>query len=824
DDVIDAGAGNDSIDAGIDNDTVFGGTGDDTMAAGQGDDSFYGGDDRDTLVLSDGFGADTFEGGEGGTDTDVIDASALSAGVTATLTGNEVGTLTDGTDTVTFAEVETLTLTDQNDTLDASAAAAPVTVNAGAGDDTLTGGTGADSLGGGAGDDTFALVDGFGGDTITGDETAETVGDTLYASAVTGDTAVALSGDGEGTLTNGTDTANFDGIEIIETGAGDDTINAAADTAGLTLTGGDGDDSITGGAGDDLITGDGGTSAASGAWTYSYWDLDPTGDPRTLAQAGFTENGGRDHADVPTETGFTDVIDPTAFDTADDYALKFTTALEVNTGGTYTFATTSDDGSKMYINGVEVVDNGGHHGAITRTGTVDLSPGTHIIEIVYYENNGGNSLSATLSGPDTGGSTTALTGYGGLTAPRDPGNDTLDGGAGADTIFAGDGADTVRLSDGFGDDTIFGGDGGEDTDTLDLSGLSQGIDITLSANEDGTATAAGDTATFDDIEAFLLTDAADTFAGGAATDGLTLDAGAGDDRVTGGAGADRIALGAGDDTARVGQGDSVSGGDGDDIFTLTDTTGAGTVTIIGGEGDETAGDTLDFSGLLDKGSIVITDDDDASGGISGYGFLTDGTRVEFSEIETIICFARGTGILTHAGEKRVERLRAGDQVMTLDRGLQTVRWIGSRRVAATGNLAPIVIATGTFGNCRDLVVSPQHRMVIEGPKAELLFGESQVLVPAKHLLTWDGVYRRSGGTVEYYHLLFDGHEIIYADGALAESFHPGNQALSSVEADAKAEILALFPNLADDTATYGPPARVSLRGYEAEVLGRALAN
>ncbi len=624
-DIVDAGAGDDSIDSGIESDTVYGGTGDDTINASEGDDTLYGGDDADTFVLEDGFGDDLVYGGEGGTDDDTIDASALTSGVTVNFTGDEAGTIDDGTGTATFSGIENLILTDQNDTVDGSAASVGICIVAGAGDDSIIGsagddkifgGAGADTIDGGLGNDTldggddadtFVLNDGFGDDTIIGGE-GGTDNDRIDAIALTNGVDVVFTGDEAGTITEGTDTTTFSEIE--EFGLTDvaDTFDGSAATTGITVDAGGGDDSILGGSGDDVIIG------AAGA--------------------------------------------------------------------------------------------------------------------------------DTLSGGD--------------------GDDSITGSAGDDTVFG-----------GIGNDTLLGGD--------------------------------------DD----------DTVYGGAGSDRIF--GGAGDDTLTGGDDRDRIVGGAGDDTISVGIGDGARGGDGDDYFTIDGSqTGTGNIAIVGGEGGETAGDTLDFNGLLDWGSLVITNPDDDAGGLSGTALLQDGTLVTFSEIEIIICFARGTGILTGLGERPIETLHAGDQIVTYDNGLQQIRWIGSRRVRATGNLAPIVIRKDVLGNKRDLVVSPQHRMLLCGPQAELLFGEPEILIPAKHLLNWDGVYRAEGGEVEYFHMLFDKHEVVYAEGALSESFHPGDQAMDAVTEEAREEILMLFPELANSTATYGAAARPSLRAYEADVLCRAL--
>lgn len=189
-----------------------------------------------------------------------------------------------------------------------------------------------------------------------------------------------------------------------------------------------------------------------------------------------------------------------------------------------------------------------------------------------------------------------------------------------------------------------------------------------------------------------------------------------------------------------------------------------------------------------------------------------------AENGVIVCFARGSMILTDQGEAPVESLQAGDSVLTKDRGAQPVRWIGSRRVAGKGNFAPIRIKAGALDNDRDLLVSPQHRMLLDGWKAELLFGETEVLVAATHLVNDHSILREECEEVEYFHILFDRHEIIYANGAPAESFLPGAQGMDSLASAARDEILTLFPELSDDVTAFGPTARRNLKAYEARLL------
>ena len=140
---------------------------------------------------------------------------------------------------------------------------------------------------------------------------------------------------------------------------------------------------------------------------------------------------------------------------------------------------------------------------------------------------------------------------------------------------------------------------------------------------------------------------------------------------------------------------------------------------------------------------------------------------------------------TTSGEVPIEELRKDARVWTLDHGLQPIRWINARKVPAEGRFAPVVFRAGVIGNKRDLKVSPQHRMMLSGSRAALLFGEDEVLAAAKHLTNWDGVYIETGGEVEYFHILFDRHEIIIADGAMSESFHPAEGALDSLAGAAR---------------------------------------
>jgi Hint domain len=180
----------------------------------------------------------------------------------------------------------------------------------------------------------------------------------------------------------------------------------------------------------------------------------------------------------------------------------------------------------------------------------------------------------------------------------------------------------------------------------------------------------------------------------------------------------------------------------------------------------------------------------------------------------IVCFAEGTLIETPRGRRPVEVLAPGDMVTTLDAGAQRLRWHGWRKVPATGALAPVRFATGALGNDRALIVSPQHRMLVSGWRAELFFGAEEVLVQAKDLVNGDTITRARGGEVTYHHILFDRHAIVFAEGVASESFQPGAQAQASVDSGQLAGLRRLHPDLAAAPRA----ARPSLKGFEASLL------
>ena len=190
------------------------------------------------------------------------------------------------------------------------------------------------------------------------------------------------------------------------------------------------------------------------------------------------------------------------------------------------------------------------------------------------------------------------------------------------------------------------------------------------------------------------------------------------------------------------------------------------------------------------------------------------------------CFTPDTMIDTPEGPRAVQDLAVGDLVTTLDHGPQPLRWVGhspvsSLRMALHPELCPILIKAHAFGRNhpnRDMRVSPQHRILIEGWRAEMLFGEAQVLVAAKHLIN-DTTVRRAGvASATYIHLQCDAHEVLISDGLATESFNPGPVTMASMPDDCRAELQLLFPDCDLLTRAPLPAARPLLGGRDAALL------
>lgn len=196
------------------------------------------------------------------------------------------------------------------------------------------------------------------------------------------------------------------------------------------------------------------------------------------------------------------------------------------------------------------------------------------------------------------------------------------------------------------------------------------------------------------------------------------------------------------------------------------------------------------------------------------------------DAEVVPCFLRGTMILTTDGPVLVEDLEVGTLIVTRDNGTQPIRWVervalSAERLRTQANLRPVRIAPGALGAnlpAQALLVSPQHRILVRSAIAQRMFGAPEVLVAAKQLLPLDGIdIAQDLETVEYFHILFDRHEIVFANGTETESLYTGPQALRGVGHAARQEIFALFPEL-ERPASLPPSARELASGRMARKL------
>jgi len=435
------------------------------------------------------------------------------------------------------------------------------------------------------------------------------------------------------------------------------------------------------------------------------------------------------------------------------------------------------------------------------------------------------------------------TGDDGDTIVSGGGDDTINAGIDADTIDAGDGNDEITSGEGSdfvdagaGDDTVFGGLGPSFPDELNITDDDTGFpspDLVTNNGMDTIFAGDGNDVVFgeDDDDEIYGEGGDDTLDGGIDDD--TIDGGAGNDEMTGGQGNDVFVETAGEgadtitdfgeqDTGPITDGDQ-SNNDFVDLGGFYNDTTLADVNAAGGSfanpldmlREDASDGTIDgeIGGVdysAEIGDVNLTLQDGSGGTVTGTGLTFDNPNVA--------CFVRGTLIATRRGSVPIEELAIGDELITMDHGFQKIRWIGSTTVPADGRLAPVVFRRGAMGNERDLRVSPQHRMLVRGWHVELMFGKPEALVPAKALINDETVFQLEGGEVEYFHIMFDRHELVYAEGIPSESFHPGHVGLGSFAEDTREEILHIFPELREDAAAYSEPVRPTLKVREARVL------
>ncbi|MEL7467315.1 MAG: Hint domain-containing protein [Pseudomonadota bacterium] len=665
------------------------------------------------------------------------------------------------------------------------------------GDDTASGGTGSDLIYGGAGDDSLST--GLGEDTLYGgagdDQLSNSAGNDTLIGGTGNDTLIATLGDdqlyggaGNDTLEGGQDD------DVLYGGAGNDQLDGG--TGNDLLFGGDGDDTLDGGSGNgnDLLYGGAGSDSfevmLGGNTFYGGDDEDTFG-------VGFgtdTIYGG---------SGGTD-LDTLSASVADD---ALTITLTGDESGTFS-------------------DSDGDSGSFVDVEAFELTSEDDSFD--------GSASDADQTVIAAGGQDTLTGGSGSDVFYAGDGADTIDGGDNGDTLYGGAGNDVIEAGEEINigdDDLIYAGDG-EDRITSAETDSRSDDRIYAGAGNDTITMSGGDNVLYGGTGRDTISGGQheDTIFGG--NDADDIGGGAGNDQIDGGAGNDQLDGGAGNDT--------LTGGAGSDVFVVS--SGADTITDF-----SVGNDTLDLSGLTDVGNALTNQDGSVTadeivvtqpGGPGTDQLLTfpsgesvsvsDGTintasqQTQFASLVSMgvpPCFAPGTHILTEHGEKPVETLWPGDRIVTADHGLQTLRWIGRREVDFTDPQntrgdkdKPVLIAQGALGGGlpgRDLVVSPLHRMALSGPDLISAFNSTEVLAIAKSLTKLPGVRIMAGRRrAVYYALLFERHEIIFAEGARTESFRPGPVALSAFQPEMRAQVFAIYPGLAaDPEAALGPPAR-----------------
>ncbi|WP_299590091.1 tandem-95 repeat protein [uncultured Tateyamaria sp.] len=591
-----------------------------------------------------------------------------------------------------------------------------------------------------------------------------------------------------------------EGEDLINAGAGDDTIEGGDDDD--TINGGDGSDSIEGGDGNDLITSSDPDNDLRIDKGYPGLFTGEEGTPEAENERDFVDGGAGDDT---ISTG--DDRDTIVGGTGDD----------VIDGGIDDDEITGDEGADRIVGGE------GEDTILGGIGNDTIYAGNDPVlglDALNIEDDGSNPF-----GPDL---------------RPDNGRDFVDGGEGDDLIFGADDDDT--LIGGIGNDTIDGEidddsiDGGIGNDSL-LGG--QGNDTIEGGEGNDTIDAGGQADTVfggEGNDSIIGGNGADVLNGGEGNDTIdgstgddTINGDGGNDSIIGSTGDDVIDGGAGNDTIDGGNGgaDIMSGGDDQDTFINVN---AGEE-VDGNEGGDDF-DTLDLRGSAPGGGSlnVVFDPTNPENGVVNY-FDTNGDAagsLTFTNIENVIpCFTPGTLIATPQGERKVEELAVGDRIITRDNGIQEVRWVGQRamsgeELARAEHLRPVLIQQGALGNNlpeRDMLVSPQHRVLMSSDKTALYFDESEVLVAAKHLTGMDGIDVVDVSETTYIHVMFDQHEVILSDGAWTESFQPGDQTLASMGDAQRAEILELFPELETAEGIEGyTAARRSLKKHEAQLL------
>lgn len=759
-DSIVAGSGNDQIASGKGNDTVDAGDGNDNVEGGQGNDTLFGGSGDDDIG-GDGqwLNSGDYASGPGVVATNLtiinsadgpielwwIDGSGLQQ-FYATIQPGETyvqptfedhNWLLNDEDGFYLEVIEGA----PNQTVDYGANGLNDSVDGGIGNDTVRGLLGDDTLDGGAGNDT--IIGGYGDDLL--------IGGTGHDSMEGGAGADFLNGD--------------DGADSIFGGDGNDTIVGGGNTSGT----GPGqvvllnfEDGASGTAADDTGNGNIGIYQSGAAAGGTGWDGSGTA---------VTLDGTDDYIEIPD--------DPSFQLTEGTISIRFNVD---NLDGDQTLVSRDSSG----------FDGGGHiHVWVRDTGAVRVRMQD---TDTSYEFSSGS----------------------GLVSPGSWHHMALSFGADGARLYL----DGVEVAS----DAYTGGiSGNTEPFTLGAGQQFSGDNIAnaLATYFDGQL---DEFAVFDTQLSAASVAAMNT--GGVTTlgGGDTLSGGAGNDSIVGGASDDLIDGGDGRDTLEGGAGaDTLTGGADADVFLIDNggdlITDFDAVTGIG-NADTTDNDFVDLTAFYNAttlanwnannptsqygvalGWLRADQEDGVLDQAGGLQLQNGGSAVAASELNAentgVVCFAGGTLILTPWGEVPIEALSKGDLVVTRDNGPKPIVWIGKRHVSAqelerNPRFKPIWISQSVTGGDAPMIVSRQHGLLVQ------LEDGSETLVRAGHLARMRGGKARvmeGCRKVTYFHLMFEAHEILYANGGPAESFYPGANAFGALANSAREEVLSLFPGL-----------------------------
>lgn len=233
-------------------------------------------------------------------------------------------------------------------------------------------------------------------------------------------------------------------------------------------------------------------------------------------------------------------------------------------------------------------------------------------------------------------------------------------------------------------------------------------------------------------------------------------------------------------------------------------------------------------------SFIMSDSDTEIPGMTTGATITLGSFTSYTPNEYtdfVPCFCTGTLIRTEAGLRPVETLVPGDRVWTADKGFRRILWAGcttltGREILSDTRRAPIRIAKGAAGGgapWRDLWVSPQHRILVQGWEVSLVAGELEAFVPARHLVDGRGITVEHGvSCVTYHHVLLPEHAIVEAEGLLSESFYLGDTATAGLSRTTLADIRSSLGSTRKwETLGSEPTARPVLTRAEAGLLSPA---